>query len=300
MPKLLCQMWSTNEMVKIIECPRDAWQGLPKNMPAEIKADYLRVLVAAGFKHIDAVSFVSRTAVPQMADSELVLEYLDPPDDVEIIGIVVNEKGAERAVKTGSVQTLGFPYSVSAEFLKRNQNQTPEESLDALEAIGTLAYKAGLDVVAYISMAFGNPYGEPWDIDEVIAACDLLADNGVKQVSLADTVGLATPKQVADLVADVMAVHDELEVGVHLHARPDTAAAKIRAAYEAGCRRFDAAIGGLGGCPFAQDALVGNVATEILLAELKSLGAELEPLRPLDGLVAASAEIARKYGERVH
>ena len=113
-------------MVKIIECPRDAWQGLPKNMPAEIKADYLRVLVAAGFKHIDAVSFVSRTAVPQMADSELVLEYLDPPDDVEIIGIVVNEKGAERAVKTGSVQTLGFPYSVSAEFLKRNQNQTPE------------------------------------------------------------------------------------------------------------------------------------------------------------------------------
>jgi len=286
--------------MKIIECPRDAWQGLPKNMPAEIKADYLRVLVAAGFKHIDAVSFVSRTAVPQMADSELVLEYLDPPDDVEIIGIVVNEKGAERAVKTGSVQTLGFPYSVSAEFLKRNQNQTPEESLDALEAIGTLAYKAGLDVVAYISMAFGNPYGEPWDIDEVIAACDLLADNGVKQVSLADTVGLATPKQVADLVADVMAVHDELEVGVHLHARPDTAAAKIRAAYEAGCRRFDAAIGGLGGCPFAQDALVGNVATEILLAELKSLGAELEPLRPLDGLVAASAEIARKYGERVH
>jgi hydroxymethylglutaryl-CoA lyase len=288
-----------SEIVKIIECPRDAWQGLPKNMPAEIKADYLRVLVAAGFKHMDAVSFVSRTAVPQMADSELVLEYLDPPDDVEIIGIVVNAKGAERAMKTGSVQTLGFPYSVSAEFLKRNQNQTPEESLDELEKIGTLAYKAGLDVVAYISMAFGNPYGEPWDIDEVVAACDLLADNGVKQISLADTVGLATPKQVADLVADVRAVHDELEVGVHLHARPGEAAAKIRAAYEAGCRRFDAAIGGMGGCPFAQDALVGNVATEVLLAELKALGAELEPLRPLDGLIAASEEISRKYGARV-
>lgn len=323
-----------SDQVKIIECPRDAWQGLPKNMPAEIKADYLRVLVAAGFKHIDAVSFVSRTAVPQMADSELVLEYLFagsefenekqvlPPDggrmttsskttnsddvtasgmdDVEIIGIVVNEKGAARAVKTGSVQTLGFPYSVSAEFLKRNQNQTPEESLDELEKIGTMAYKAGLDVVAYISMAFGNPYGEVWDIDEVVAACDLLADNGVKQISLADTVGLATPKQVAELVADVMAVHDELEVGVHLHARPDGAPAKIRAAYEAGCRRFDAAIGGLGGCPFAQDALVGNIATEVLLAELKSLGAELEPLRSLDGLIAASAEIAQRYGPRVH
>ena len=288
-----------SDLVKIIECPRDAWQGLPKNMPTEVKADYLRVLIAAGFKHIDAVSFVSRSAVPQMADSELVLEYLDPPDDVEIIGIVVNAKGAERAVKTGNVQTLGFPYSVSQTFLQRNQNQTPEESLDALEEIGTLAYKAGMNVVGYISMAFGNPYGEPWNIDEVVAACDLLADCGVTQISLADTVGLATPKQVADVVADVMAVHDDLEIGVHLHARPGDAAAKIRAAYQAGCRRFDAAIGGLGGCPFAQDALVGNVATEVLLAELKELGAELEPLGPLDGLMAASAEIARKYGDRV-
>ncbi|WP_260741827.1 hydroxymethylglutaryl-CoA lyase [Tunturiibacter lichenicola] len=268
-------------------------------MPAEVKADYLRVLIAAGFKHIDAVSFVSRSAVPQMADSELVLEYLDPPDDVEIIGIVVNAKGAERAVKTGSVQTLGFPYSVSPTFLQRNQNQTPEESLEELETIGTLAYKAGMDVVAYISMAFGNPYGEAWDIDEVVAACDLLSDNGVTQISLADTVGLATPKQVSDLVSDVLAVHEGIEIGVHLHARPDQAAEKIRAAYEAGCRRFDAAIGGLGGCPFAQDALVGNVATEVLLAQLKELGAELEPLRPLDGLLAASAEISRKYGERV-
>ena len=288
-----------SEMVKIVECPRDAWQGLPGVVPAEVKADYLRVLIAAGFKQIDAVSFVSPAAVPQMADSEKVLAYLDPPDDVEIIGIVVNAKGAERAVKTGSVQTLGFPYSVSPTFLQRNQNQTPEESLEELEKVGTLAYKAGMDVVAYISMAFGNPYGEAWDIDEVVAACDLLADNGVTQISLADTVGLATPKQVGDLVADVLAVHDGVEIGVHLHARPDQAAAKIRAAYEAGCRRFDAAIGGLGGCPFAQDALVGNVATEVLLAELKALGAELEPLRPLDGLLAASAEILRKYGDRV-
>src|SRR3982750_2817660 len=135
-------------LVKIIECPRDAWQGLPVHIPAEVKADYLRLLIAAGFRHIDAVSFVSAAAVPQMADSELVLEYLDPPDDVEIIGIVVNEKGAQRAVKTGSVQTLGFPYSISPEFLKRNQSQTPEESLEELEKVGTLAYKAGLDVVA--------------------------------------------------------------------------------------------------------------------------------------------------------
>jgi hydroxymethylglutaryl-CoA lyase len=287
------------DATKVIECPRDAWQALPVHMSAEVKADYLRVLIATGFKHIDAVSFVSAAAVPQMSDSEKVLEYLDPPDDVEIIGIVVNAKGAERAIKSGSVQTLGFPYSISPGFLQRNQNQTPEESLDALEQVGTLAYKAGLDVVAYISMAFGNPYGEPWDIDEVVAACDLLIDSGVRQISLADTVGLATPKQVADVVADVMAVHDAVEVGVHLHSRYEGARELVRAAYSAGCRRFDTAIGGLGGCPFAQDALVGNLPTEMVLEELKALGAELPPLRPLDGLLAASAEISRKFGARV-
>ncbi len=288
-----------SSVVKIVECPRDAWQGLPGLMPAEVKADYLRVLVAAGFKHLDAVSFVSKTAVPQMADSELVLEYLAAPADVEIIGICVNEKGAERAVKTGAVTTLGFPYSISPGFLQRNQNQTPEESLEALEAVGTIGYKAGLDVVAYISMAFGNPYGDAWSIDEVVDACDLLVDSGVTQISLADTVGLATPKQVADVVSDVLAVQEGVEIGVHLHARAETAAALIAAAYGAGCRRFDAAIGGLGGCPFAQDALVGNVATEVLVAELRRLGAELPELGPLDGLLAASREIERKYGAKV-
>ena len=228
-------------MVKIVECPRDAWQGLPGVMPAEVKADYLRVLVASGFKHIDAVSFVSKTAIPQMADSELVLEYLDPPpydprdnSGVEIIGIVVNEKGAERAVKTGSVSTLGFPYSVSPGFLQRNQNQTPEESIEALEAVGTIGFKAGLDVVAYVSMAFGNPYGDAWSIDEVVDACDLLVDCGVTQISLADTVGMATAKLVGDVVSDVMAVHDGVELGVHLHAAPDAAEGLIRAAYGAG------------------------------------------------------------------
>ena len=286
-------------MVKLIECPRDAWQGLPGTIPSEVKADYLRVLIAAGFKHIDAVSFVSKTAVPQMADSELVLQYLDPPDDVEIIGIVVNEKGAERAVATGAISTLGFPYSVSPGFLKRNQNQTPEESLEALEAIGSVAFKAGLDLVAYISMAFGNPYGDVWSIDEVVDACDLLADNGVTQISLADTIGAATPKLVKDLVSDVIAVHDSVEIGVHLHARPDSAELLIRAAYQAGCRRFDSAIGGLGGCPFAQDALVGNIPTEILIATLKDLGAELPDMRPLDGLIAATAEISKRYGLKV-
>jgi hydroxymethylglutaryl-CoA lyase len=283
--------------VKIIECPRDAWQGLAKTIPAEIKADYLRTLVAAGFKHIDAVSFVSSAAVPQMADSEQVLAFADPPDDVEIIGIVVNKKGAERAIATSAVTTLGFPYSISPEFLQRNQRQTPEESVEALEAIGEAGYKAGLNLVAYISMAFGNPYNDPWSEDEVLAACDLLADSGIEQISLADTVGLATPDQVASLVSAVLpALPPGIELGVHLHARPDQAAAKIAAAYASGCRRFDMAIGGLGGCPFAQDVLVGNVPTEVALAELARLGAELPEIAPLDSLILANRGIQDRFG----
>jgi hydroxymethylglutaryl-CoA lyase len=289
-----------SDLVKIVECPRDAWQGLPKIIHPEVKAEYLRNLIAAGFTHIDAVSFVSEKAVPQMADSELVLEFLDPPDDVEIIGIVVNARGAERAIETSAVQTLGFPYSISPTFLDRNQRQTPEEALDQLEQIGELAYKAGLDLVAYISMAFGNPYGEAWDIDEVVSAVDLLVDAGVLQVSLADTVGLATPLLINGVMGCVIGVHDGLEVGVHLHARPDDAAAKVRAAYEAGCRRFDSAIGGFGGCPFAQDALVGNLATETLLATLKELGAKLPEIEPLDRLSHAAREIDKRYGVVLH
>ena len=283
-------------VVKIVECPRDAWQGLPVQIPTEIKVEYLRTLVDAGFRHMDAASFVSPAAVPQMADSEHVLEFLMAPEDVEIIGIVVNVKGAERAIGTGAVKTLGFPYSISPEFLQRNQHQSPEESLDALEAIGTLAYKGGLDLVVYLSMAFGNPYGDAWSIDEVVDACDLLVESGARQISLADTVGVAVPSQISEAVAAVLAAHDEIEFGLHLHARPEEAATKIRAAYKAGCRRFDAAIGGLGGCPFAQDVLVGNIPTETLLAELERLGAQVPKLGSLEELIRANAGIARNYG----
>jgi hydroxymethylglutaryl-CoA lyase len=266
------------DSVKIVECPRDAWQGLPMVIPAEAKADYLRKLLVAGFKHIDAVSFVSPASVPQMADSERVLEILDLPDDVE------NAQGAERAIKTGAVRTLGFPYSISPRFLERNQHQTQAQSLHVLETIVTLARNARLNVVAYLSMAFGNPYGEPWSIDGVADACNLLALSGVRQISLSDTVGLATASRIAETVASVLAEHQEIEIGAHLHARPYEAAAKIHAAYQAGCRRFDAAIGGLGGCPFAQDALVGNIPTEILLAALKKMGAQTPELGRLDRL----------------
>src|SRR5689334_25037408 len=179
------------ETIKLIECPRDAWQGLTAQIPTDTKVAYLNALIGAGFKHIDAVSFVSPKAIPQMADSEKVLEELDPPDDVEIIGIVVNEKGAERAIATEAVQTLGFPYSVSPTFLERNQHQTPEDSLDEIEKVKARANQAGLDVVAYISMAFGNPYGDLWNAAEVVEAVGILADMDIRQISLADTVGLA-------------------------------------------------------------------------------------------------------------
>jgi hydroxymethylglutaryl-CoA lyase len=287
------------DLVKIIECPRDAWQGLPTPIAPEVKAGYLRKLIAAGFTHIDAVSFVSPAAVPQMADSEQVLSSLSPPGNVEIIGIVVNEKGAERAIRTEAVRTLGFPYSISSEFLRRNQHQTPEEALDALESIAGLASEAGLSVVAYVSMAFGNPYSEPWAIDEVQTACELLVDSGVKQISLADTVGLATAGQIEDTVGAVIAANRGIEVGVHLHARHAEAATRIRAALDAGCRRFDSAIGGLGGCPFAQDVLVGNMPTEELIAVLTDCGAALPKLGPLDDLLQANAEISSRFGASV-
>jgi hydroxymethylglutaryl-CoA lyase len=286
-------------VVKIIECPRDAWQGLPKVISPEVKAEYLRAVLAAGFQHVEAVSFVSKTAVPQMADSEFVLEFLDAPEEIEIIGVVVNAKGAERAVDSGRVTTLAFPYSISPQFLERNQRQTPEEALDQLEQIGELAYKGGQDVVAYLAMAFGNPFGDAWDIDEVVSAVDLLVDSGVAQVVLADTAGVASAAQVRDVVACVLGVHDGLEVGVHLHSRAEDAADKVRAAFEAGCRRFDATIGGVGAVEMAADVTVGNLPTELLLATLREMGAELPEIEPLDRLVLSSREIERRFGAGV-
>jgi hydroxymethylglutaryl-CoA lyase len=284
-----------SDLVKLIECPRDAWQGLKGVIPADLKVDYLKALISAGFKHIDAVSFVSPNAVPQMADSEEVLKQLDPPDDVEIIGIVVNEKGAQRAIDTDAVSTLGFPYSISETFLRKNQNQSPEDSLDQLEKIQKKADDAGLKVVVYISMAFGNPYNDSWSADEVLEAIALLEAEDLHMISLADTVGLASPPQIGDLVGAVMTKFDYLEIGVHLHSRPDEAKEKILAAFDAGCRRFDSALGGLGGCPFAQDELVGNIPTEKVIEALTQRDAELPKLKPLDALLKATAGIGAKY-----
>jgi hydroxymethylglutaryl-CoA lyase len=281
--------------VTLIECPRDAWQGLSRQIPTELKTRYLRALIDAGFKHIDAVSFVSPKAVPQMADSEKVLEQIDTPNNVEIIGIVVNEKGAERAIATQAVSTLGFPCSVSETFLRKNQNQTLDECYKVLESIKGKAETAGLNTVAYVSMAFGNPYGDAWDSMKVREALNKILGLGIRSVSLADTVGMAGPELIRNVFESVICQRPDCEIGVHLHSAPAQAESKVLAAYDAGCRRFDSAIGGLGGCPFAQDALVGNISTERLFAALKQRGVELPISNALLDVVSLNSRIAADY-----
>ena len=281
--------------VKLIECPRDAWQGLKRQIPTELKVRYLRALIAAGFKHIDAVSFVSPKAVPQMADSENVLEQLDVPDDIEIIGIVVNEKGTERAIATEAVTTLGYPCSVSETFLRKNQNQTLEECYKTLELIKTRGDKAGLGMVVYISMAFGNPYGDPWNENELRQVVANLAALGVGSISLADTVGVASPDLICRVVQSIASQYADYDIGVHLHSARGEAATKVVAAYDAGCRRIDSAVGGLGGCPFAQDALVGNIPTESVIAALQQRGIELPMGESLANVLAMNSLIASDY-----
>ena len=282
-----------NRSVKLIECPRDAWQGLPRQIPTELKVQYLGALISAGFRNIDAVSFVSPKAVPQMADSEQVLEQLDPPNDVEIIGIVVNEKGAERAIATRRVTTLGYPCSISPTFLRRNQNQLPEENFEALNTIKNRADRTDVDLVVYLSMAFGNPYGDPWDESELQVTIARIAELGIRSISLADTVGMADAKLIRQIVTPVMKSSNACEIGVHLHSTPADAIGKILAAYDAGCRRFDSAIGGLGGCPFAQNSLVGNIPTESVVAALKQRGVDL-PLK-IDNVIPLNAKIGSEF-----
>jgi len=269
------------DTVKLVECPRDAWQGLPEIIPTETKVNYLRELVAAGFQHIDAVSFVSPKHVKQMSDSEEVMARLldSLPDGAtlpEIIGIVVNEKGLERALATPGVSTIGYPYSISAYFRRANANMTRAESRTLVETLKRETKKANKDLVIYISMAFGNPYEEPWGPEIVQDTLDWLKDIRITTVSLADTVGTATPDLIHSLYSQVKDHVAGVELGVHLHSRPDTAEEKINAAFAAGCRRFDSALTGLGGCPFAGDDLVGNIPTESVLAALTKLGVSHE------------------------
>jgi len=270
------------ETVKLVECPRDAWQGLPDFIPTEYKVAYLQALIAAGFKHIDAVSFVSPKHVKQMSDSEEVMRQLGSSSPVsskdqgapEIIGIVVNEKGLERALATPAVTTIGYPYSISAYFRRANANMTRAESRLLVEKLKKETTRVKRGLVIYISMAFGNPYDEPWGPEIVAETLQWLKDIPINAVSLADTVGTASPELIADLYRGVKDQVAGIELGVHLHSRLENAEEKILAAYEAGCRRFDSALTGLGGCPFAGDTLVGNIATEDVLAAVRKAGGD--------------------------
>ena len=289
------------ESVKLIECPRDAWQGLQEIIPADYKAEYLTELVLAGFRHIDAVSFVSPKHVKQMADSEEVMQKClaslppntEPP---EIIGIVVNEKGLQRALATPGVTTVGYPYSISAYFRRANANMTRGESRALVETLNKTTKATSKGLVIYISMAFGNPYDEPWGPEIIEETLEWLKDIRVKTVSLADTAGNATPEIVGDLFQRANSAVAGIELGVHLHSRPENAEAKILAAYNAGCRRFDGALTGLGGCPFAGDELVGNIRTEHILAAVKKAGGDtgIDEAK-LGKVLAMTNEIRSKY-----
>ena len=289
------------DSLKLIECPRDAWQGLPDVIPTDTKVEYLRELVLAGFRHIDAVSFVSPKHVKQMADSEEVMSKFlaslpagtTPP---EIIGIVVNQKGLERALATPGVTTIGYPYSISAYFRRANANMTRGESRQLVETLKRETKSAGKDLVIYISMAFGNPYDEPGGPELVQDTLEWLKDIRVSTVSLADTVGTATPELVREVFALAKDHVAGFELGVHLHSRPESAEYKVLAAYQAGCRRFDSALTGLGGCPFAGDDLVGNIASEDVFAAIRKAGVDpgIESDK-LKRVIQLTNEIRAKY-----
>jgi hydroxymethylglutaryl-CoA lyase len=289
----------------IIECPRDAWQGLPQNIRTQEKIKYLSTLVSLGFSHIDAVSFVSPKHVPQMADSEAVMRELSQMKlpsgkSPEIIGIIVNARGLERALATPGVTTIGYPYSISAYFRRANANMSRAESRQLVEKLQRETKAAKLNLVVYISMAFGNPYEEPWGPEIVEETLIWLKDAGVRTVSLADTVGKASAEDVAHLYDAVKDCVAGVEIGVHLHSRPEGAAEKVLAAYEAGCRRFDGALTGLGGCPFAGDELVGNIPTEAILTTLAARGVATGiDTRSLAIACAITGELREKYAHAV-
>lgn len=289
--------------VTLVECPRDAWQGLPHIIPTEAKIRYLSGLVSLGFRHIDAVSFVSPKHVPQMADSESVMAGLSqarlPSGEApDILAIVVNAQGLERALAARGVTTIGYPYSISAYFRRANANMSRQESRQLVERLQRETKEAGRKLVVYISMAYGNPYGEPWGPEIVEDTLLWLKDAGVRIVSLADTVGAASAADVSRLFRAMKDCVAGIELGVHLHSRPERAAEKVLAAYEAGCRRFDGALTGLGGCPFAGDELVGNIATETILRTLAARGASAGmEAKSLAVACAMTGELREKYAE---
>jgi hydroxymethylglutaryl-CoA lyase len=257
--------------MKIIECPRDAMQGLQEFIPTDQKVRYINKLLKVGFDTIDFGSFVSAKAIPQLRDTSEVLEHLDLSSTrTKLLAIVANTRGAEEAAKFNAITYLGFPLSISETFQKRNTNKSIAEALNTVEEIQNICAGNGKTLVTYISMGFGNPYGDPYNLDLVAKFSDVLITMGIKIISLADTIGVSSPENISFLFTSLFQKFKNVEFGAHLHSSPAKATEKIVAAYDAGCRRFDGAIRGFGGCPMAEDVLVGNIATETILEFLKS------------------------------
>jgi hydroxymethylglutaryl-CoA lyase len=277
--------------MKIIECPRDAMQGMELFIPTEDKVQYLNQLLRVGFDTLDAGSFVSPKAIPQMRDTAAVLDQLDlSTTPTKILAIVANTRGADEACRHPAVSYVGFPLSLSETFQQRNTNKSIPEALDTLNEIQELCVQSGRTLVTYLSMGFGNPYGDPYDVDIVSRFADILNTLQVKIISLADTIGVSTPGQISLLFSRLSVDFPAVEFGAHLHSQPASAREKIEAAVQAGCRRFDGALLGYGGCPMAKDDLVGNVATEVIVQCLTDLGSPPKLNMPA---FAKATELAR-------
>jgi hydroxymethylglutaryl-CoA lyase len=260
--------------MKIIECPRDAMQGLSEFIPTESKAQYINQLLEVGFDTIDFGSFVSPKAIPQMRDTAEVLEQLNWQRSAsKLLAIVANVRGANEAARHEAIRYLGFPLSVSETFQQRNTNKSIAEALNEVSAIQEICTKNGKALVCYISMGFGNPYGDPYNVDVVRQFVEILVTLGIEIISLADTIGVARPEDITQLFKTLSGSFNTIEFGAHLHSNPKTAWGKIEAAYLAGCKRFDGALKGFGGCPMADDELVGNLATGEILSFLSDQGA---------------------------
>ena len=255
------------ESIKIIECPRDAMQGIKPFIPTERKVTYIQSLLRVGFDTIDFGSFVSPKAIPQMQDTAEVLAQLDLSQTTsKLLAIIANTQGAQAAATHKEIQYLGFPFSISENFQMRNTHKTIAESLVTLEEILNIADATNKEVVAYLSMGFGNPYGDPWNVEIVGEWTQKLSTMGVKILSLSDTIGSSTPEVISYLFSNLIPQYPSIEFGAHLHTTPDKWFEKIDAAYKAGCRRYDGAIQGFGGCPMAKDDLTGNMPTEKMLS----------------------------------
>jgi len=269
----ICSYMQLTSTIRLVECPRDAMQGWKHFIPTGKKIEYINSLLKVGFNTIDAGSFVSAKAIPQMADTKEVITGLDMRHTrSRLLVIVANERGAEEAVQYEAVTYLGFPFSVSETFQQRNTNSSIADSLKRVEIIQKLCVAAGKQLVIYISMGFGNPYGDPYSADIVFDWVQRIAELGIHIISLADTVGLATPEQVFTITEHLVKKMPEHEIGVHLHSTAINWKAKTDAALQAGCRRFDGALKGIGGCPMAGDDLVGNMDTELMIPYFESKG----------------------------